>query len=136
VRVFLQNPPPISIGGRASKGQYQLTLQSPNIEELYRQGAVLEERLRELAQIQDVSSDLEIKNPQLNVTIDRDKASSLGISAYQIEDALAMAYGSREVSTIYAPTNDYKVMVELAPKYQANPDALPFCTCAPRTASW
>jgi HAE1 family hydrophobic/amphiphilic exporter-1 len=124
VRVFLQNPPPISIGGRASKGQYQLTLQSPNIEELYREGAVLEERLRELTQIQDVSSDLEIKNPQLNVSIDRDKASSLGISAYQIEDALATAYGNREVSTIYASNNTYKVMVELEPKYQANPDAL------------
>jgi len=123
-RVYLQNPPPIRMGGMATKGQYQLTLQSPNIEELYREGSVLEQHLRELPLLQDVNSDLEIKNPQLNVTIDRDKASSLGITAYQIEDALATAYGNREVSTIYASNNTYKVVAELDPKYQANPDAL------------
>ncbi|NLY41603.1 MAG: efflux RND transporter permease subunit [Desulfovibrionales bacterium] len=124
VRVFLQNPPPIRLGGMATKGQYQLTLQSPNIEELYREGAALEQRLRDLPMLQDVNSDLEVKNPQLNITIDRDKASALGITAYQIEDALATAYGNREISTIYAAHNVYKVMIELKPDYQTRPDAL------------
>ena len=124
VRVYLQNPPPIRLGGMATKGQYQLTLQSPNIEELYREGARLEQRLKEVPLLQDVNSDLEIKNPQLNVEIDRDKASSLGIFAHEIENTLATAYGNREISTIYDSTNTYKVIMELEPKYQANPDAL------------
>ena len=63
---------------------------------------MLEAKLRELPSFQDVTSDLQIKNPQINVEIDRDKASALGITAQQIEDALYTAYGSRQISTIYA----------------------------------
>ena len=88
IQVFLQNPPPIRIGGRLTKSQYQFTLQSPDTEELYRYAPVLEARLRQLPELQDVTSDLQIKNPQVKVEIDRDKASALGVTAQQIEDAL------------------------------------------------
>ncbi|WP_243544205.1 efflux RND transporter permease subunit [Pseudodesulfovibrio tunisiensis] len=128
IRVFLRNPPPIRIGGRASKGQYQYTLQSPNTAELFRVAAVMEERLRELAELQDVTSDMEFSNPELNVRIDRDKASALGVSAYQVEDALATSFGNRKVSSIYAATDTYDVIMELAPEYQADPEALSMLT--------
>ncbi|MBU1611631.1 MAG: efflux RND transporter permease subunit, partial [Proteobacteria bacterium] len=124
IRAFLSNPPPIRIGGRSSKGQYQYTLQSPNTEELFRVTAALEEQLREVEMLQDVTSDMELNNPELSVTIDRDRASALGVSAYQIENALAASFGNRKISSIYAPTDTYDVLMELAPKYQANPDAL------------
>ena len=124
IRVFLQNPPPIRIGGRSSKGQYQYTLQSPDTEELFRVAADMEKRLQGVQQIQDVSSDMEFNNPELNVTIDRDKASALGVSAYQVENALATSFGNRKISSIFASTDTYNVVMELAPRYQANPAAL------------
>ncbi|EFL49120.1 acriflavin resistance protein [Solidesulfovibrio fructosivorans JJ]] len=124
LRAYLQNPPPIRIGGRSSKGQYQFTLQASNTEELFAAAAAFEQKMHAIADIQDVTSDLQIKNPELRVDIDRDKASALGISAYQIENALATSYGNRQISTIYAPNDTYQVIMELAPAYQANPDAL------------
>ena len=85
---------------------------------------LLEAKLRELPGSQDVTSDLQIKNPQVNVEIDRDKASALGVTAQQIEDALYTAYASRQISTIYAPNNEYQVIMELEPQYQTDPSAL------------
>jgi HAE1 family hydrophobic/amphiphilic exporter-1 len=124
LRAYLQNPPPIRIGGRATKGQYQFTLQGPDTEELFKAAAAFEQKMQGVPDIQDVTSDLQIKNPELRIDIDRDKASALGISAYQIENALATSYGNRQISTIYAPNDTYQVIMELAPAYQANPDAL------------
>lgn len=124
IQMFMQNLPPIRIGGRLTKSQYQYTLQSPDTEELYRYSAVLEAKLREIPQLQDVSSDLQIKTPEVNVEIDRDRASALGVTAEQIEDALNTAYGSRQISTIYAPNNQYKVIMEVEPQYQTDPEAL------------
>jgi HAE1 family hydrophobic/amphiphilic exporter-1 len=124
VMVFLQNPPPIRIGGQLTKTQYQYTLQSPDIKQLYEYAPKLEAELRKLPQLQDVTSDLQIKNPQITVDIDRDKASALGVTAAQIEDALYTAYGSRQISTIYAPNNEYKVVMELKPEFQLDPSAL------------
>jgi HAE1 family hydrophobic/amphiphilic exporter-1 len=124
IRAFLQNLPPIRIGGQLTKSQYQLTLQSPDTEELYRMAPVLEEKLRALPGLQDVTSDLQIANPQVNVEIDRDKARAMGISAEQIEDALFSSYGARQISTIFAPNNTYKVILELQPRFQADPSAL------------
>ncbi len=124
MRVFMQNLPPIRIGGQLTKSQYQFTLQSPDTEELYRNAPLLEGKLRELPGLQDVTSDLQIKNPQVNVEIDRDKAASLGVTAAQVEEALYTAYGSRQISTIYAPNNQYRVIMELLPEYQADPSAL------------
>jgi HAE1 family hydrophobic/amphiphilic exporter-1 len=124
IRAFMQNLPPIRIGGQLTKSQYQLTLQSPDTGDLYRMAPILEEKLRGLAGLQDVTSDLQIANPQVNVTIDRDKARSMGVSAEQIESALFSAYGARQISTIFAPNNTYKVILELLPKFQTDPAAL------------
>jgi len=124
IRIFLLNPPVINIGGRLTKGLYQFTLQSPNTQELYRSAVLLESRMRSLSELQDVNSDMQIKNPQINVGIDRDKATALGVTAAQIEDALYTAYGTRQVSTIYAPNNQYMVIMELEPKYQMDPASL------------
>jgi HAE1 family hydrophobic/amphiphilic exporter-1 len=124
IRVYISNPPPIRIGGRSSKGQYQYTLQSPDTEELFRVAAAMEKRMQELPSLLDVTSDMEFKNPELNIIIDRDKASAMGINAYQVEDALSTSFGNRKISSIYADTDTYDVIMELAPKYQANPEAL------------
>jgi HAE1 family hydrophobic/amphiphilic exporter-1 len=124
IQVVLQNPPAIRIGSRLSKGQYQFTLQSPDTQDLYRHAPILEEKMRALPEIEDVSSDLQIKNPQVNVKIHRDRASTLGVTAQQIQDAFFTAYGSRRISTIYTPNNEYQVIVELEPQYQMDPSAL------------
>ncbi len=124
IQVFLQNLPPIRIGGQLTKSQYQFTLQGPETEALYRYASILEAKMRELPGFQDVTSDLQIKNPQVNVDIDRDKASALGVTAQQVEDALYSAYGSRQVSTIFTPSNQYQVIMELLPQYQVDPSVL------------
>ena len=126
IQVYMQNPPTIRIGGYFTKSQYQYTLQSPDIDDLYKYAPILEAKLRELRGFQDVTSDLQIKSPQININIDRDKASALGLSAGQVEDALASAYSSRQISTIYAPNNQYRVLIELKPQYQMDPSALSF----------
>jgi hydrophobic/amphiphilic exporter-1 (mainly G- bacteria), HAE1 family len=124
IQAFPQNPPPIRIGGTLTKSLYQLTLQSPDTAELYEFAPKLEAKLRELPALQDVTSDLQIKNPQVNVEIDRDKASALGISAAQVESGLSMAYSAQQVSTIYAPNNQYQVIMQVLPEYQQDPAAL------------
>jgi len=124
IMMFMQNLPAIRIGGQLTKSQYQFTLQSPDTGELYRSAIELEGKMRVLPQLQDVTSDLQINNPQVNININRDKASALGVTAQQIEDALYYAYGSRQVSTIYAPNNQYQVILELEPQYQTDPSAL------------
>jgi HAE1 family hydrophobic/amphiphilic exporter-1 len=124
LKVYLQNPPAIQVGGRISKSQYQYTLQGTEIEELYRVAPALAAKIQALPAFQDVTTDLQLKNPQVNVDIDRDKASSLGVSAAQIEDALYSAYGTRQISTIYASTNQYQVIMELKPEYQLDAAAL------------
>jgi HAE1 family hydrophobic/amphiphilic exporter-1 len=124
IRTYLQVPPVIRIGGRPTKTQYQFTLQSADIQALYDNAAKLEAALRRLPSLQDVTTDLQIKNPQVSVRIDRDRATSLGVSVQQIEQALYDAYGSRQVSTIYTPNNQYWVILELLPEYQRDPAAL------------
>jgi multidrug efflux pump subunit AcrB len=124
IRAFPVNPPLINIGGRSSKSQYQYTLSGTDTAELYRSADRLVERLRELDILQDVTSDLQLKNPELNVEIDRDLASSMQISADQIETALFNAYGSRQISTILTPNNQYSVILEMLPFYQAAPSVL------------
>jgi HAE1 family hydrophobic/amphiphilic exporter-1 len=103
---------------------YQFTLQSPDTQELYRSAPLLEAKMRDLPGFLDVNSDLQLKNPQVQVEIDRGKAAAMGVTVRQIEDALYSAYGSRQISTIYAPNNAYKVLVELAPEYQRDASAL------------
>ena len=124
VYVFLQIPPTINVGGSLTNAQYQYALQSPDIKELYSDAPKLEGALRRIPLLQDVSSNLQNHNPQLDVRVDRDKAYALGLTAQQVSDALYSAFGQREVSTIYAPSNEYYVILELQPPYQNNPQAL------------
>ncbi|MDP2156238.1 MAG: multidrug efflux RND transporter permease subunit [Nitrospirota bacterium] len=124
IMMFMQNPPPIRLEATLSKAQYQFVLQSPDTEDLYQNAAAFEGKLRSMPMFQEVTSDLQIKNPQITLDIDRDRASSVGITVQQIEDSLYSAYGARQVSTIYSPTNQYRVVMELEPKYQMDPAAL------------
>jgi len=124
IRVYLQNPPPIRIGGQLTKSQYQYTLQGADTGELYRLAPLLEAKMRTLPGFLDVNTDLQIKNPHVTLEIQRDKAAALGVTAAQIENALFTAYGDRQISTIYAPNNEYKVIMQLLPVYQADPGAL------------
>jgi HAE1 family hydrophobic/amphiphilic exporter-1 len=124
LRVYMQEMPTIRIGGQLTKSLYQFTLQSPNTQELYSNAQALEQRLRAVPELADVTSDLQNQNPQVNLVIDRDKASTLGVSAEQIENALFSAYGDRWISTIYAPNNQYKVIMVLEEAYQRDPNAL------------
>jgi hydrophobic/amphiphilic exporter-1 (mainly G- bacteria), HAE1 family len=124
IKMFMQNLPPIRIGGVLTKSQYQYTLQGPDTDELYKAAPILEAKLRALPQLQDVNTDLLIKNPQVNLEIDRDKAAALGVTAQQIENALSTAYSTLQISTILAPTNQYQVIMELEPQYQADPSSL------------
>jgi HAE1 family hydrophobic/amphiphilic exporter-1 len=125
MRAFFQIPPAIRLGGRLTKSQYQLTLQSTDTKDLYEFAPKLEAEMRKLPQVRDVTTDLLLKNPQVNLDIDRDKASALGISAEQIDDALYTAYGFRQVSTIYASNASYQVILEVDRRYQDDPTALP-----------
>jgi HAE1 family hydrophobic/amphiphilic exporter-1 len=123
IQVFLQNPPPIQIGGRRTKSLYQFTLQSPD-PALYDYSTRLLTELQKVPDLINVTSDLQISNPQATVSINRDRAAALGVTAEQIEQALYNAYGSRQVSTIYTSTNQYWVVMELLPDYQRDLSAL------------
>ena len=124
MQVYLQNPPTIRIGGQVSKSLYQFSMQSPNREELYAAVRSLQKALGRERGIEDLTSDLEVNSPQLNVDIDRDKAAALGVTANAVESAFYDAYGSKWVSTIYGAVNEYKVLIELDPRYQADPSSL------------
>jgi len=125
VRVFLVNQPPINLGGQpGSRSLYQFTLTDTDTAELYQWAPVFEQKVREIAGIEDVSSDLLLKNPQVRVNMDRDKISTLGLTVNQVESALYNAYGTRQVSQIYAPNNQYQVILQVAPEYQKDPASL------------
>jgi HAE1 family hydrophobic/amphiphilic exporter-1 len=124
VNVFLVAPPSIRVGGHMTKTAYDFTLQGPDTDELYKQAQKLQRAIATLPGLTDVTTDLEIKNPQVRLQIDRDKAAVLGLDANQIESALYSAFGPRWSSTIYAPTNQYKVLMEIQPKYQEFSDYL------------
>jgi HAE1 family hydrophobic/amphiphilic exporter-1 len=124
LQVYFQNPPAVNIGSISSNAQYQYVLQGPDIDSLYKAAPQFESKLRQLSGIEDVSSDLELDNPQINVNILRETASTLGVSAEQVQSTLYSAYGGQQVSTIYGATNEYWVMMQLAPQYQSDIGAL------------
>jgi hydrophobic/amphiphilic exporter-1 (mainly G- bacteria), HAE1 family len=125
VRVFATVPPSLRVGGRMSKSQFDFTLQSPDTAELYRQAAKFERVVSRLPGLVDVTSDLQVKNPRVNVTFDRDKAAAMGLNILQVAGTLYSAFGPRWASTIYAPTSQNRVLLELMPEYQAHPDTIP-----------
>ena len=125
IKVYMQNPPLIRVGGQLTKALYQFSLQDTDTKELFRWAPVLMQKIAEQKDIfQDVTSDLQIANPQVTVEIDRDKAAALGVTAQQIENALYDAYGERQSSTIYGDVAEYWVVFEVEPQFQLEPDAL------------
>jgi HAE1 family hydrophobic/amphiphilic exporter-1 len=124
VFVFIQNPPPITVSGQFGTSIYQLTLQSPNLDDIYAWAPQLTAKMRQLPGFVDVNSDLQIASPQVLVDIDRDRTLALGVTPQQVQDALYSAFGTRQVSVIYAPADQYQVIMELLPQYQSSPDAL------------
>ena len=124
VKVFLQNIPTIRIGGQLTKSPYQYVVQGASTDELYHWVPIIEAKMKTLPGLVDVASDLQITRPEVTVEIDRERASSLGISPQQIESALNNAYGSKQVSNIYTATNQYWVILELDPRYQTDPSVL------------
>jgi HAE1 family hydrophobic/amphiphilic exporter-1 len=120
IRTYLQSPPAIQIGGRSTRALYQLTLFGPDTADLYRFAPQLEAKMNANPMLQDVNTDLLLKNPQINVDIERDKAAALGVTPEQIESTLYTAYGTRQISTIFAPNNDYQVIMETKPEFQTD----------------
>jgi HAE1 family hydrophobic/amphiphilic exporter-1 len=124
LNIFIQNSPALRIGGRVSKSEYQYSLLDADIDELLEWTPKLVDKLQGSSVLQDVSTDLILNNPKVRVDIDRERASALGVTANQVEDALYTAYGARQVSTIYATSDQYAVIMELEPRYQSDPAAL------------
>src|SRR5256886_5640119 len=120
LRVSLQNPPPIRLGGRQANSQYQYTLQATDTETLYSSSQSLLEKMRKLPGLIDVNTDLLMKNPTLIVDVDRERAAALGLSINQVEDALFSANATRQISTIYAPNNAYQVILDIDPRDHTN----------------
>jgi HAE1 family hydrophobic/amphiphilic exporter-1 len=118
LKVFPQNPPTIRLGGSLTKSLYQFTLFAPDLDILYPAAAKLEGAMKKIPGIVDVTSDLQVTSPQVLVSIHRDKASTLGVSAAQIESALGSAYGSRQISTIYTANDQYDVILEAMPRFR------------------
>jgi HAE1 family hydrophobic/amphiphilic exporter-1 len=126
IRAFMTNQPPINLGAGqgGQRALYQYTLQDTDTAELYKYAPIIEEKIRQIPGIEDVSSDLLLKNPQVTVEMDRNRVSTLGLTANQVEDALYNAYGTRQVSQIYAPNNQYQVIMQVAPEFQKDPAAM------------
>jgi HAE1 family hydrophobic/amphiphilic exporter-1 len=118
IRAFVLNPPAIRVGGRLSNADYQYTLQDLDLETLYKWVGTIQQEMRRLPGFQDVTSDLKIGSPAVMIDIERDRAASLGVDARQIELALAAAFGSRKVSTIYTSSSQYAVILEVLPEMQ------------------
>jgi HAE1 family hydrophobic/amphiphilic exporter-1 len=125
IRTFLLNQPPINLGGGGqNRALYQFIMQDTDTDELYRWAPILEAQIRQMPGFEDVSSDLQLNNPQVTVEMNRDKLSSLGLTATQVETALYNAYGTRQVSQIFAPNNQYQVILRVAPEFQSDPAAM------------
>jgi HAE1 family hydrophobic/amphiphilic exporter-1 len=122
--VFVQNPPSIRIGGRGSRTLYQYTLQGHDVATLYAGAQKMETAMRRLPLITDVTSDLENRNPVVNVRIMRERAAMLGVTPLAIQRALANAYSEQQASTIYTATNNYWVVLQVRPEDQADMSAL------------
>src|SRR5262249_19882631 len=124
LRVFLSVPQAIRIGGRMSKSSYDFTMYGPGTEQLYNEAPKFERILSRIPGLLDVWSDLQIKTPRVNITVDRDRAAALNLNWINISNTLYDAFGPRLASTIFAPTNQYRVLLEMLPEYQKYTDGL------------
>jgi HAE1 family hydrophobic/amphiphilic exporter-1 len=124
LRVFMNNPPAINVGGLISTADYQLVVQGTELKTLYGPAQDLEARLRQSPMLQDVNTSLELRNPEIQISIQRERAAVLGVSPQQIETSLYNAYGGRRISTLYGATDQYSVLLELDPRFQRDINAL------------
>ncbi len=122
--VYLRSVQNLNISGRPSKAEYQYTMTSSDTDTLYRVAPELQARVTELSSVRDVTTDLDLRNPQMNIEIDREKAAVYGISIDQVRQELFNAFGSRQVATIYTPDDDYQVILESKPEFQTDISAL------------
>jgi hydrophobic/amphiphilic exporter-1 (mainly G- bacteria), HAE1 family len=124
INSFVQNPPTITIGGQVTKSLYQFTLSSPNMNELRKAAVQLQAKMKTIDGVVDVTSDMQIENPEVHLTVNRDKCSRFGVSVQQVEDALNSAYAARQISTMYTSTNQYWVIIEVLPRFYKDPTKL------------
>jgi hydrophobic/amphiphilic exporter-1 (mainly G- bacteria), HAE1 family len=124
MQAFFQSIQNLNIGGRPSKSQYQYTLQSGDTESLYRLAPEMRDNIAKVPGLLDVTTDLYIKNPQMTVDIDREKAAVYGVTVDQVRNQLYNAYGARQVGTIYMPSNDYQIILEAQPQFRVDPSDL------------
>jgi HAE1 family hydrophobic/amphiphilic exporter-1 len=124
LQVTFQNPPAIRIGGMSSASNYQFIVQGDDPDTLHAASADLQKKMKDIEGIRDVNTDLQIANPQIDMRIQRDRASALGVSVSDIQDTLYAAYGAARVSTIYTASNQYDVLMQIDPKFQQDVDAL------------
>jgi HAE1 family hydrophobic/amphiphilic exporter-1 len=124
IRVFLQNPPPISIGGMVTSAQFQYTLQDTNLAELYQWNDILLGKLRQLPGLVDVNTNLKNQSPVVTLDVNRDRLAPLGLTFGQVEDALQSAFSARQISTMYGATSQNQVILEVAPEFQTDPGML------------
>jgi HAE1 family hydrophobic/amphiphilic exporter-1 len=117
-------PASIRIGGKATNSTYQFVMQSPDLAALFANASVMEERMKSIPGIADVNTDVMIRSPQVKIDIDRQRAIALGVTPDQVETALYNSFGSRQISTIYTPNNQYQVIIEMLPKFQMDEEAL------------
>ena len=124
IQIFFQPIQNINLGGRLNKSQYQYTLQSNDTDALYKLAPELRDKIARIPGLLDVTTDLYIKNPQISVDVDREKAAVYGVTVDQVRQELYNAFGTRQVATIYTPANDYQVILESMPEFRAGPDDL------------
>ena len=124
MQAFFQSIQNLNIGGRPSKSQYQYALQSGDTEALYRLAPEMSNNISKIPGLLDVTTDLYIKNPQMTVDIDREKAAVYGVTVDQVRNQLYNAYGARQVGTIYMPSNDYQIILEAQPQFRVDPSDL------------
>jgi HAE1 family hydrophobic/amphiphilic exporter-1 len=124
MKLFLQNPPAINIGAQQSNAEFQLVVLGPDTNVLYRAAGDLEQLLRGEKILQDVNSNLELRNPEILIDIQRDRAAALGITPQQIQSTLYDAYGARRVTSIYSASDQFSVLMQLDTPFQADINAL------------
>ena len=123
-RALVNVPAALQIGGFRGNSNYNINVQSLNYDELYTWAPQLEEAMAEVPEVQDVSDNMELKSPRVNMTIDRDKAAAVGLNATQITQTLSDGFGQRLVGTIYGERTQFRVLLEIDPKYQERPESL------------
>ncbi|MGE5048954.1 MAG: multidrug efflux RND transporter permease subunit [Deltaproteobacteria bacterium] len=124
INLFLQNVQDVRLGGRSSRTQYQYTVVDANLDELNEWAPKVLARLRTLPELRDVATDQQTQGLRLDVVVDRDTAAKLGVTQQAIDDTLYDAFGQRQVATIYTQLNQYRVVLEVKPEFQARPDQL------------